>query len=105
MFKIAPNPEFTHDVTVRVPVDGGFADQTFKGRFRVVPWDELQVEDRDPDAQTRMVWIGWDGILGEDDRPLPYSDAQRDALIRMPFVRTAVLRTYVDAVSGAKRGN
>jgi hypothetical protein len=29
MFKITTDPKFTHMVTVCVPVDGGFKDQTF----------------------------------------------------------------------------
>ncbi|MCW1934121.1 phage tail assembly chaperone [Pararhodobacter zhoushanensis] len=105
MLKIARNPEFTHDVTVRVPVDGGFADQKFKARFRVIPWAELNVFERDADEQTRMVWVGWDGIVDDADVPIPFSDSMRDTLISLPFVRMAVLNAYVDAVAGAKRGN
>jgi len=105
MLKISRNPEFTHEVTVRVPVDGGFSDQKFRARFRMVPWGELCAIENDPEAQARMVLVGWEGIVDDDDTPIPYSDAARDQLLGMLFMRVPILRTYVDAVAGAKRGN
>ena len=105
MLKIARNPEFTHEVSVRVPVDGGFAEEKFRARFRMVPWNELCAVENDPEAQAQMVLIGWEGIVDDDDNPIPYSDAMRDQLLGMLFMRVAILRTYIDAVSGAKRGN
>lgn len=105
MFKIAADPSFAHKVKVRVPVDGGFADQEFTARFRVVPWDDVKALDHDPAAQLRLIWIGAEGIADDAGAPLPWSDALRDQLIGILFVRLAVLRTYVDAVTGAVRGN
>ena len=105
MLKIARNPEFTHEVTVRVPVDGGFADQKFKARYRMVPWNDLGAIENDPESQARMVLIGWEGIVDDEEQPIPYSDAMRDQLLGMLFMRVAILRVYVDAVAGAKRGN
>lgn len=105
MLKIAQNPEFTHTVKVRVPVDGGFSDHEFNARFRVVPWSQLAAVENDAAAQLRLIWVGWDGIVGDDGTPVPYSTAMRDQLIDLMFVRTPLLRAYVDAVTGAKRGN
>ena len=105
MLKIARNPEFTHEVHVRVPVDGGYSDQKFKARFRVVPWKDLVAIENDPEEQARRVLIGWEGIVDEDDTPVPYSDAMRDQLLDMMFMRVPILRAYVEAVAGAKRGN
>lgn len=105
MLKLARNPEFTHNVTVRVPVDGGHSEQTFKARYRVVPWKELTAHESDPEEQARQVLIGWEGIVDDDENPIPYSDAARDELLSMMFVRLPVLRTYVEAITSAKRGN
>jgi len=105
MLKITQNPEFTQKVKVRVPVDGGFAEQEFSARFRVVPWSELVAIENDPAEQLRRVWTGWEGIVDDDDTPISFSDAARDQLIDTLFIRTPCLRIYVDAVAGAKRGN
>lgn len=105
MFKIARNAEFSHKVKIRMPVDGGYADHEFNARFRVVPWADLSAVEADPEEQLRRIWVGWDGIVGEDDQPLAFSDGARDMLIGLMFVRLPVLRAYVEAVAGAKRGN
>lgn len=105
MFKLAKKPTFSHQVKVRVPVDGGFVDQEFTATFRVLPWDEVKALDHDPAAQVRLFWVGADGICDDDEKPLPWSDALRDQMIGMLFVRIAVLSAYVDAVTGARRGN
>ena len=101
MFKIARNPEFTRKVAIQMPVDGGFVAQEFTARFRHVPWSELATLERDPPEQLRRFWIGWEGIADEDGAPLPYSDAAREMLIEMMFVRVPVLKAYVDAVTVA----
>lgn len=105
MLKITANPEFSHKVKVHVPVDGGHIEQEFTARFRVVPWSELQDAERDPAEQVRRVWVGWEGIVDDNDQPIPFSDIMRDRFIDMLFVRVPVLTAYVSAVSGAKRGN
>jgi len=105
MFKIVQNPTFKHPVKIRVPVDGGFANQEFTATFRVEPWDEVKALDSDPAGQLRRVFVGWEGITDDGDKPIPYSDAVRDQLIGLLYVRVALLRTYVEAITGAARGN
>lgn len=105
MFKLIKNPEFSHEVRVSVPVDGGYLEQKFTCRFAVVDWEELRQLENDPAAQVRKVWIGWEGLVDDEDRPIPFSDPMRDTLIGMLFVRAAVLQAYVTAVTGARRGN
>lgn len=103
MLTITDTLDFTHKVQVRVPVDGGHASQEFSARFRACDIDELR--DLAPEDQLRRVWIGWDGVVTPEGQPVPFSDAARDHLIGMLFVRTAVLRTYAEAIAGAARGN
>lgn len=105
MLQITQNPEFEHEVTTRVPVDGGFKDEKFKARFRVVDWDELTEVEHDPAEQLRRIWIGWSGIVDDDKQPIPFSEAMRDQLIGLMFIRMPTLRTYIEAITGAKRGN
>ena len=44
-------------------------------------------------------------LVGDDDQPLEYNDALRDQLIGVPFVRIALFRTYLEAVTKARAGN
>lgn len=109
MFKIEKNPQFTHDVMVMMPVDGGFDEQTFKCRYRLLPAEEVdEFNLNDPDgivAFLEKVIVSFSEIIGEDDKELPYNDALRDQVLGIYNARMALRDTYVRAVSKAKAGN
>ncbi len=107
MFKVTTEPKFTHPVTVCVPVDGGHIDQTFKATFRVLDAGQLS-DDSSVDGQMedlRRVLVSMDDLVDENDQPVSYSEALRDQLIALPFVRIALISTYVRGVTKAKAGN
>lgn len=109
MFKIVHNPTFKHLVEVSVPVDGGFAKQSFTGHFRVLSDNELESHKTDSLANikdyVRAFFIGWDDIVDDEKNHLPYSESLRERLIGVPYVRRALIDTYTAAMVGAKRGN
>lgn len=110
MFQRVKNPEFAHLVKVSVPVDGGHANATFTARFRMLTIDEAKAFDlMSTDGTTsylQAIFVGWgDDYVDEEKQPVPFSNAERDRLISMPFVRVALLETYNAAMMGAKRGN
>jgi len=109
MFKVEKNPEFTHDVTVNVPVDGGHEEQIFKARFRVLSNNELEKIDLDSDDGTtvllKAIIVGMEDLIGEDEKPLTYNDALRDRMIAVGYIRLALIQTYRDAVTKARVGN
>lgn len=108
MFKVSPNPTFTHQVKVSVPIDGGYREQTFKATFRVIAADDDERDLNTAQGSTSFLKdavVGMDDIVGEDDQPLSYSDELRDQLLRLPFVRAALARTYFQAVSKVAAGN
>lgn len=107
MFKITNEPQFTHSVIACVPVDGGFDEQSFKATFRVLDADKLgtdgsvqgQIED------LRRLIVKLDDLVDEQGQPVPYSDALRDQLIGLPYVRIALVEAYTRGVTKAKSGN
>lgn len=107
MFKITTDPKFTHPVTVCVPVDGGYKDQTFPVTFRVVPLDQLpKGEGSDAHMETlRKVVVHMGELVDDNDQPVSYSDDLRDQLIQYPYVRLALLKAYIEAMSKMKTGN
>ncbi|MDO5704036.1 MAG: hypothetical protein Q4G49_03055 [Paracoccus sp. (in: a-proteobacteria)] len=88
-----------------MPVDGGFTDQELTARFRVLPWSETRDTDGDPAEQLRRIWIGWEGVVDPEGNAVPFSNAARDQLIDLLYVRVAVLEAYSKAITGAKQGN
>lgn len=107
MFKITSDPKFTHPVTVCRPVDGGHVEETFKVTYRVVDVDQLG-GTHDLEGQQiilKKIVCGFEEVVGEDDKPLPYSEELRDQLIAKPFIRAAMFQTYLAAVTKTKVGN
>lgn len=107
MFKVSATPTFTHTVTVCVPVDGGFREDKCKATFRVLPEDELGWGN-DSISQTesvRRILVSMDELEGADGKPLLWSDELRDQLIAVPYVRAALVQTYVAAVTKTRVGN
>lgn len=110
MFKVDDDPTFEHLVTVRVPKDGGYSNQDFKARFKVMPPDELDKFDLNTTKGStdflQAVVCGMDDIEGEGGKKLEYSDELRDQIIaKFPYVRTALASAYMKAISGARTGN
>ncbi|MDT7533730.1 hypothetical protein OVY48_09870 [Sphingobium sp. SA2] len=109
MFVVDPNPTFTHPVKVKVPVDGGYEEQSFKVTFNVIPTDEVADFDlgngEGSTAFLRRAVKHMDDLIGKDEKPVPYSDKLRDLLLGQLYVRKALARAYFDAMSGAQSGN
>ena len=107
MFKVVSEPTFTVPVTVCVPVDGGHKDQDFKVKFLVVDVDELGEASGLAGQQKllKRVVRGFEELVDDNDKPMPYSDALRDQLIAVPYVRAAMLQTYLAAIGKTRVGN
>jgi len=107
MFTVTTDPQFTHDVKVQVPVDGGHKEQSFKTRFRVIPIEELE-DLATIEGQTlalKRVIVSMDELEDDQKRTVSYSDEIRDQLIGVPYVRIALIRTYREGITKARPGN
>ena len=79
MLKIARRPEWTHEVTISVPVDGGFENQTCKVRYRLL--DEAAVEPTDqnnPIVLLMDIVVRMDDLADEDGKALEWNNELRD---------------------------
>lgn len=103
MFKLIENPEFTHDVTFQVPVDGGHEEQTCKVRFRVVSDELIEAMGTDVRAFVNEVVVWFDDVEAEGCKPR--SIELKEKMLAQPFVRTGTLAHYQIAVSKARAGN
>ena len=109
MLKISTEPTFTHPVTARVPVDGGFREDKFTATFRVLATDKMDefnlVTTKGQREFLAAAIVRLDELEDDEKRSIPYSDEVRDQVIRIPYVRTALAKAYFDGVSGAALGN
>lgn len=107
MFLVTAEKTFTHTITVCVPVDGGHVDQTFKATFRVVDPGQLTGGDTSEGQMEdlRKVIVTLDDLVDDNREKLPYSDALRDQLLVVPYVRIALINAYIRGITKAKLGN
>jgi len=110
MFKIEKDPQFTHEVKVMTPVDGGHQADTFKATFRLLPADKVEKHNLVGGGQGTVEFlkeavIGLDGIMDDEEKPIPFSDALRDKVLAIYGARLALFDTYIRAVTKAAAGN
>lgn len=109
MFKIVTDPTFTHPVTARVPVDGGFRDERFKATFRVLDPEEVEAFDLKTAEGScgflNRVIVKLDEIADAEGQPIEWNDGVRDAVFKLPWARNAIAKAYFAALTGAKAGN
>lgn len=108
-FVVDLNPTFSHPVKVLVPVDGGHKEQQFRAKFRVMPVDEeagfdLRTGSGSTEFLKKLV-VEMSELVDASDQAVVYNDEVRDQLLRWPYVRAALTRTYYDAVGKAATGN
>ncbi len=110
MFTLQRNPQFTAEVKVLVPSVGEPQEQSFTARFRALSLDELPTltgswADDDARSFLHRVLVGWEGIVDDGGKPVPFSDEACDALIATPWAVTPLGRAYFREVYAANRGN
>lgn len=108
-FRIIDNPTFTHKVSIRVPVDGGFETQSVDCTYKVIPADQLETYDLAMGKGTKdfltdaIEKLG--DVVGENGEPLTYNDALRDRLLTLPYVRAGLVQGYYEGVTAGRLGN
>lgn len=109
MFIVDTDPTFTHTVTARVPIDGGFEEQAFTATYGLMPSEEFEKLDLNNRADSltffnRIVRSLGD-IAGKDGKPIPFSDKLRAQAYALPWARVAILRGYFEAIGRSAAGN
>lgn len=106
MLKIAKSPEWTHEVVVSVPVDGGFENQSCRVRYRILDPAAIDPTDaNNPETLLRAVVVRIDDLADEAGHPIDWNDAVRDTVFAMPFVQAGLIKGYYRSITGAREGN
>lgn len=110
--KILKERSFRKKIEVEFPAEDGPERQSFVAVFRVLKPDALEGRYLRTDEEQRAfladVLVGWDGLTEDrdgHDAPFLFSAENRNELLSDVFVRRAVLKTYLDAMTGVAAGN
>lgn len=106
MFRYQDEYTFTWPTTIHVPTDGGFQAHELQVTYKLVDADRaeelLKGEDKD---LLREVIIGIGPVADCDGKEIPYSEELLEKLLKKPFIRAGLVRTYFEAASGIPRKN
>lgn len=109
MFKLSKKPEFTHDVAVNVPVDGGHEEQSVKARYRVISDDEAATFDAGTtEGLTKFlkrVVVRIDDVVDDAGKPITWSEELFEQLLGLAYVRLGLWQGYLKGIVGAHLGN
>lgn len=93
--------------TVKVPAGPAGDAFEFKAKFVGVPQSRLdEIRKSDPtntDAtMAKEVFTGWEEgeLVDESNQPLPVTPENVANVIDLPFMRTAIVSTYLQALAG-----
>lgn len=98
---------YSWPVTVEVPSDGGrFDKQTFNAVFKRLGRAEFSKFAEAGDVQLlEAVVVGWDGILDEKDKEVPFSLPELRDLADDPFWCKGVIKAYLESLEGGQAKN
>lgn len=105
MFKLEEQKNIKWPVTVNIPCDGGRTTKgEFTAHFELLPQDEFReiyAQDNASDEDLlRRVLTGWDGVADADGQPIEYNEDTREMMIRIPYVRAAMITAYLECSHG-----
>lgn len=106
MFKVRKNHSFTVPVEVLTPVDGGHEREEFKATFKLLDAEELKIHDLlSMDGQKAFLAAAFEkgsDLTDEDGKPLPWSDAVRNAIIANIPARQGMIAAYTKALNSGE---
>ena len=108
--KAAEDIKVWRTIKVPVPKDGNdksFDEMTFKAQFQLMGVKEFkELMDEDIDVALTRVLLDTKGIRAEVDstEDEAFTSELRDQLLNVPWIRSALLKSYL-AIPGGKKGN
>lgn len=105
MFKLEEQKEVKWPVTVNIPRDGGRTTKAeFTAQFQLLSQDEFkevyEQEGASDEDLLRRVLTGWDKVCDANDESIEYNSDTREVMIRIPYVRAAMVAAYLECSHG-----
>lgn len=107
MFKITQKPTFISRVTVETPnLKGGFDRDSFEVEFRRADMDEVEELKKVPQREVlERVVVGWKDLVDNDNQQVDFSDANLQALLKIPPALIALGEAFWTSLFRAKEKN
>lgn len=123
-FVLKQSDSYRWPVTFKLPTDGGKREkQSFEAEFKRLPQSRImeiqtqaqrlikaaedgeQVEGISDLSVADEVLVGWSGIVDEDGEEVPFSKANKAALLEVPMLAASLIQSYFESLVEEKRKN
>ena len=107
MFKLKKSNIVWWPVTINEPTDGGkITENKCQIQFDIVNQDKFDELSQQGDIVLLNHLVkGWQEILGINNKDLPFTKKNTDAMFQIPYIRSAFIDAYLYAASGAPSKN
>ena len=107
MFKITLTPSYRVKVVVETPNMQGKMDKSdFMAEFKRCDLAKIDELRNIPQREVvREVLTGWDGLVDDDNQPVPFNAATLDAVLAIPQAMVALIEAFWESVHKAKQKN
>lgn len=101
------NESIKWPVKVEMPVDGGKTQKVgFTAHFIYLNQDRLDELATLPDGDfIKEIMVGWDGVQDEDKNEVPFSPEAAAELVKIGYVKRAIVTAYWDFIAGRATKN
>jgi len=106
-FVLKKTASYKWPVKVETPADGGtFDKQTFDAIFKKIGRTAFNaLIDKGDDVFIDGILEGWDGILDEDGKVIPFTEKSKKELCDDSCFTKAVIKAYADSILGEPAKN
>lgn len=123
-FVLKQSDSYRWPVSFKLPTDGGKREkQTFEAEFKRLPQSRIMqiqaqaqqlvkaaedgelVEGISDLSVADEVLVGWSGIVDEDGEEVPFSKANKAALLEVPMLAASLIQSYFESLVEEKRKN
>ena len=123
-FVLKQSDSYRWPVSFKLPTDGGKREkQSFEAEFKRLPQSRImeiqtqaqrlikaaedgeQVEGISDLSVADEVLVGWSGIIDEDGEEVPFSKANKAALLEVPMLAASLIQSYFESLVEEKRKN
>ena len=117
-FVLKQSISYTWPIPLIIPIDGGKKEtHTFDGVFKRLPQSRInelltlarnvELGRAEPDAMedvetAKEMLIGWSGVIGDDGKEIPFSEAALDQLLDFPSIAGQIVKAFFLSIQSEK---
>ena len=105
-FVLKKTTSFKWTVTVEIPSDGDYVQETFEAVFKKLPRSTFnELVDQGDHAALAGLLEGWSGLQDENGKEIAFNSKNLELLCDDPCAVRGVMNAYIEAIYSGSRKN